>query len=345
MVDYGAWLGLLVFGSTVALTGLVRLYALRRGILDQPGPRRSHAIATPRGGGLAIVIIIVGLILLGPWRQAAEIAALMPIAIGVGLIALLGWWDDHRPLSPLSRLLVQTSVCGWVLLTQAPFALPANWAGPALTVAAWVAMVWLINLFNFMDGSDGIAGVQAGCSLALLGWLLKQAEQPVLAAFSGLCAITVAGFLLWNLPLPRARIFMGDVGSATLGFLIAALVLLAWRAGVSIQSLFIVLSVFIVDATATLIMRMLKHERWYTPHRQHAYQRLLRGGWSHGQVLLLYLLLNLVLVMPIVWWIQQEPNAFRAWLGSILTGLVLLGGWSVVQLTFSDGRLRQLNGD
>jgi UDP-N-acetylmuramyl pentapeptide phosphotransferase/UDP-N-acetylglucosamine-1-phosphate transferase len=264
-------------------TVLAIRYAHARALLDQPGDRRSHQVPTPRGGGVAIVaaIVLVGLaLLMQQWsREGIQMGLLMPFLAGFSLVAAIGWVDDHRPLPASARLLVH-------VVAAAMFAL-AIWSAtshPGLTLVAFVAPLVLTNVWNFMDGINGIAASQAMVvagflSLALGGVWMTLALAMVAATWA---------FLPFN--FPRAKVFMGDVGSGALGFGLGALVTMAaWQTiesapmRVSVMVLALPFSAFLVDATLTLAGRMLRGERWWAPHVQHAYQgaaRLL----GHGRV-------------------------------------------------------------
>jgi len=254
-------------GRSALGTWRARAYAVRRRLFDQPGERRSHSVATPRGGGIAIVAVVLlaagALAVAGTPIQGGLLAA---FAGGLGMVAVAGLVDDHRPLSPWLRLGVHVLAAAW-------FALALWWegAGPAMAAACFLAIVVLVNVWNFMDGIDGIAATQAVLVAAGLAAGLHGAWSMLAAAL----AAASLGFLPYN--LPRARIFMGDVGSGAIGFALAALggVFAADAGPRGGLLLLIPLSAFLVDAGLTLLRRVLRGERWWTPHVQHAYQ-----GWA-----------------------------------------------------------------
>ncbi|MGD2129872.1 MAG: hypothetical protein PVJ33_09315 [Lysobacterales bacterium] len=275
------------------LTGMATWYAGRAGLLDHPGSRHSHTQATPRGGGagLALALLTVSLLICGPLMPRAWTVCIAP---GAALLALLGWWDDHRSLGVGLRLAVQLAVsglligCGWYW----------GWTSDAVwAVLAAAFVLWMVNLYNFMDGSNGMAGLQGVFASTVLAWLYARAGDGGSALLSLLLAASCAGFLPWN--LGRARVFMGDVGSLFLGFAIAGLLVAGVaRHAFSTPVALMVMAVFLADSTLTLVRRVLKRERWYNPHKQHAYQRLIAHGWSHGRVALLYQAINLGVVLP-----------------------------------------------
>lgn len=277
---------LVVFGLSVLLTGYMRRYALRTGLLDIPSARSSHAHPTPRGGGVSFVVSFYAAL-----PMLVTSAPLRPLRLALfgGLaVALVGWLDDRYHLSVRWRLAVHGLAAAWALywlgglpqLALGGLKLPLGAAGYPL---AWLGVVWLINLYNFMDGIDGLAAGEAVLvALAAAGMLAAAGFVP-LAWVCGLLAAAVAGFWLWN--WPPAKIFMGDVGSGTLGYCLAVLALASERQGaLPLLGWLMLLGVFVVDATATLIARALAGEAWHTPHNTHAYQRLVKRGYSHRAV-------------------------------------------------------------
>jgi UDP-N-acetylmuramyl pentapeptide phosphotransferase/UDP-N-acetylglucosamine-1-phosphate transferase len=277
-IGWSAWV---VLHLTIAVVGtwLARRYALRRQLLDQPGERRSHDTPTPRGGGIAIVASL--LLALG-WLSTCNpghVPLLLSTGLGVVLVAGIGWADDHRPLSPWPRLLVQGVAAGllaWGIHMEGGSAL----AG----VAAFIGAMVLTNVWNFMDGIDGLATSQALLVAAAYGVLAGQG----IAAWLALALVAAClGFLPFN--LPRARIFLGDVGSGTLGYALAALA--AWMSmGQAGRSALLVLplTAFLIDASLTLAARAGAGRRWWLPHTEHAYQHWARRTRSHGKVTLAY---------------------------------------------------------
>ena len=315
--------------GSALLTAPVRQWLLYRRMLDLPDSRRSHDVPTPRGGGLAIVSTLMLAWLCWPGGTAAWWQSMIAV---IGM-ALVGWFEDRVELAARWRFLAQILVAVWLVAAHGGVAsvdiagatLASLWLWSGLAV---IGVVWLINLFNFMDGADGLAAVQGlWVGLVFAGlFALSGSLQP--AAFAVAAAGAWGGFLFWN--RPPAGIFMGDVGSLALGASVAAMAVVGAAGGtVSIWVSFMVSSVFVVDATATLLSRVRRGERWYTAHRQHAYQRLLDRGWSHGQVMGLYLLVNLFIVLPGVVVAVRWPH-FDTVLAAGLAVLLAVG-WRVVQ--------------
>ena len=270
---------LAALGLASAGTWLARAYALRRRLIDLPGERRSHQSATPRGGGIAIVVVLLGAMGLLAWRMPGEAVELGFMAAGLALVAGVGWVDDHRPLPALPRLLAHGLAAALLCV-----GLWHGGAGPLDLLTAFIAAVVLTNVWNFMDGIDGIAASQA--ALAAGAYALFAGQGAVFGLAVALAAGAL-GFLPFN--FPRARIFLGDVGSGALGYMLAALLAGAGR-GAPIETRILLLwpvSVFLLDASLTLLSRMLDGERWWQPHTRHAYQAWARRR-GHAPVTLAY---------------------------------------------------------
>jgi Fuc2NAc and GlcNAc transferase len=295
-----------------------------RSLLDVPNERSSHSTPTPRGGGLAFVAVILAGILAGVaagWVRGAVALALVPSA---GAIALVGWIDDRRGLPARFRLLVHIAAAGWVVYCFGP--VPSLELGPVFLslgpvagIVSVLGLVWLSNLFNFMDGIDGIAGGEAASVAGVAALLCLRAGDTEPAWLFLLVAAAVAGFLPWN--WAKARVFMGDSGSVTLGFLLGALALLASQRGdIPALGSALLLGVFLVDATLTLVRRVVRRARWTTAHRSHAYQRAVQSGASHARVSSAVIAINLLLG-ALVWvgvaWPRWTPALYGA-------GLLLL---------------------
>jgi UDP-N-acetylmuramyl pentapeptide phosphotransferase/UDP-N-acetylglucosamine-1-phosphate transferase len=279
----------IVAAFAVALIGgRLYLHWAPRRALDVPNQRSAHSRPTPRGGGLCIVAgFFAGLAV---WLALG--GSLSPRALGwLGgalLVAGVSLIDDLRPLPALPRLL--THVVGALVLTLAGVQdrgeLPLTFAVPL----AFVYVIVLTNVYNFMDGIDALATAQsiiAALALAIAGILVG---NPLVAAGGSLLMAASAGFLAYN--LPPARLFMGDVGSTFLGFSFAGLPLLG-NIGVGggrlpLEFGLVLLAPFLFDSLVTLARRFIGGERWYAAHNSHYYQRLVRRGMSHGQVSALY---------------------------------------------------------
>ena len=286
-----------------ALTDLMRRYALAAQLLDQPNDRSMHTVPTPRGGGVAIVLsflaLVVGLDALGKMPPGLLIALLG----SGGLVAVVGFIDDQRPIKPRWRFLAHALAAVWLLwvmkgIPPVPmFGVAVDLGGFGLGLAA-VYVVWMVNLCNFMDGIDGIASIEAiTASLggALCWWLASGTPHwPIPVVFAG----CVAGFLIWN--YPPAKIFMGDAGSGFVGLVLSLFSL--WTAQQAPQVFwcwFILFGCFMADATTTLIRRVRRGERFSVAHRSHAFQYASRKLASHGKVTFTVAAINLLWLLPI----------------------------------------------
>lgn len=301
-----AWLFPGTLLAAVVLTGVMRRYALVRSLLDVPNERSSHMVVTPRGGGVAIVLSALaglGVLSHAGWLAGPDFRA---VAGAGSLVALIGFLDDHGHVAARWRLAVHVAAAAWLLhgLHGVPeiesFGISVS-TGWLLQALGTLYVVWMLNLYNFMDGIDGIASVEAITVCiggALIYALLGRAEM---GASPILVAVAVAGFLYWN--FPPARIFMGDAGSGFLGVVLAGFsIQAAWVARELLWSWVILLGVFVVDATVTLLRRLARGERIYEAHRSHAYQHASQRFGGHLPVTLAVGAINLFWLLPIAAW-------------------------------------------
>lgn len=313
-----------VAAASWVLTGAARRYALARALLDHPNERSSHSVPTPRGGGIAIVAAVVAAVAAGWWAGVVPGGVTAALVGGGAVVAAVGWVDDRGHVNAGVRLLVHFAAVGWALACVGGMPWLTAGAGrvhpgAAGTVIAAFGMVWSINLFNFMDGTDGIAGAQALFAAGAGGALLAAAGHPGLAFASGAVAAAALGFLGWN--WAPARIFMGDVGSSFLGFVVAVLAV-ASEAGRALPILVwvVLMGTFVFDATLTLARRLHAGEKVHAAHRRHLYQRLVQRGWSHRAVCLAYAAANLVLGgLAVTLW-----RAPRLWAACLVAAVVAL---------------------
>ncbi|WP_223529817.1 MraY family glycosyltransferase [Pseudomonas sp. BF-B-26] len=296
------WLLAAVFIVSWGLTFVLRRYALAKSLMDIPNERSSHVVPTPRGGGVAIVVSFV-LALPALYGFGLLEFNLFYGLLGSGLlVALIGFADDHGHIAARWRLLGHFVAAVWALCWMGGMApvsmfgmgIQLGWVG---SVLAAIYLVWMLNLYNFMDGIDGIASVQAifvclaGCVISLMA-----GNQSVLFV-SLFLSSAVAGFLLWN--FPPARIFMGDAGSGFLGMVLGVLSLyVAWSNSALMWGWLILLAVFTVDSTVTLLRRLVRGEKIYQAHRSHAYQYASRHFASHKVVTLGVTCINVFWVFP-----------------------------------------------
>lgn len=297
------WLAIAVTGLSYLLTYCLRRYALHKSLLDIPNGRSSHTVPTPRGGGVAIVVSYLAALVCVYAADLVDFSSLMAL-LGAGLfIAGLGFLDDHGHIAARWRLLGHFVAAAWGLFWLG--GLPAIHVfgtefdlGLTGDVLAAFYLVWLLNLYNFMDGIDGIASVEAitVCLGAVLIYTLS--GFPGLIALPILLGCAVAGFLLWN--FPPAKIFMGDAGSGFLGIILGILSLqAAWISSQLLWAWLILLGVFIVDATVTLIRRLVRGDKIYEAHRSHAYQFASRRFGRHLPVTSAVGVINLFWLLPV----------------------------------------------
>ncbi len=295
---------IIFFSLAFVLTYFMRAYALKKNIIDNPNERSSHSVPTPRGGGVAVVCsYLLALAMLIYSQQLTLHIGLTLMAAGF-VIALLGFLDDHGHINSMLRLAVHFLVAIGVVISLGGFSEVTAFNGLQLgfiaNIIAVLFLVWLLNLYNFMDGINGIASVEAittVVSMAILYYLLNISLSPDLLWLLAAC---VFGFLLWN--FPKAKIFMGDACSGFLGLTLGILALIALKENLPLFCAWIIcLGVFIVDATYTLIKRVLNGYKIYDAHRSHSYQILSRKWSSHTPVTLAIATVNLFWLWPIAY--------------------------------------------
>lgn len=349
-----------LLATTILLTWAVAAWVLSRAkelrLVQVPNHRSSHVRPTPTGGGLGFVVAGslagIALTLRFDWWLGGWVAALAAVLAAVGL------YDDVADLSAPARLGVQVVVSAGLLLVLGDLPSLTLSEGGGL-LAGWLlfgllllASLWWINLFNFMDGIDGIAGMQAIFMLfagaALAAWVVPEAMYSPAWMWMLCVAAGSAGFLWLN--WPPAKIFMGDVGSTWLAFMVFALALLSVQAGwLSYAAWLVLAAVFVTDATVTLLTRVLRGERWYEAHRSHVYQRLSRR-WpgsrkaGHRSVTLLVTVVNGLWLAPWAWACVQWPSKSVLFVVAAYAPLVLaviwLGAGRPDPLLSADKRLR-----
>jgi Fuc2NAc and GlcNAc transferase len=291
-----------VFASWV-MTHWVRRYALKGHLMDVPSARSSHSVPTPRGGGLAIVIVFSIAALVWQFLNFnlywTDLIALLGSACGV---ALIGFVDDHGHIAARWRLLGHFICAAWALWWLQGFppvmighvTIDFGWLGDVFAV---LYLVWLLNLYNFMDGIDGIASVEAICVAVGGAGLFWITGHGAVAWLPLLLVAAVLGFLILN--FPPAKVFMGDTGSGFLGIILGGLSVLAGRVDPAcFMAWLILLGVFVTDASVTLFRRLLRGEKVYEAHRSHAYQFAARFYGGHRPVTLAVLIINIIWLIP-----------------------------------------------
>lgn len=311
-IVFGVMAFVAVAGASAVLVGVVVAIARRTQWLAIPNARSSHAVPTPSSGGIGIACVFLGMTAILAAARAIDLPLAIACIGGGVIVAVTGWCDDRRQLPATIRLAAYAAAAAWAVawiggmraLHVGVAVIPLGAFGGAI---AFLAILGFSNLYNFMDGIDGLVGslaVVAGGSLALLTFL---AGAPTVAAILGMLAASACGFLIWN--WHPAKIFMGDVGSVLLGFTFAVTAV-ASEATPALPSLLwvIILAPVVVDAGFTTIRRALRRERWWEAHRSFSYQRAVQVGHRHSTVVLGVLVLEVVLV----------GLAFIAWTRPIL---------------------------
>ena len=279
----------------------IRLLSRRLGLIQHPNERSSHVAPTPHGGGLGIVLVSTAY---GLWlmNHNANISADVGIVVFLSsVLAVVGLLDDKFHLSAIVRLIVQFLLCAGLLFCFKESGLSLMVA--FVLIVCLVTGVWWINLFNFMDGIDGIASSQA-IFMLIASLITIQFYHPDVISVAGywawalILAASCLGFLRHN--WPPAKIFMGDIGSTYLAFMIFAFAIVSITNDLLTPTFWLIIAcLFVTDATVTLSRRLLRGEAWYQPHRKHLYQRLSRCLNSHGKVTVRFLLVNVVVMFPL----------------------------------------------
>jgi len=325
-----------IFTFSLIATRLVRQYSVRKSLIDIPNERSSHSLPTPRGGGLSITLSILISTVWLHYSQLISFNTAMALFGGGSLVAIVGWLDDHRDLAIVWRAMSYTIAAVWAVyclgglntITLGQYLIALDSIGILIIV---LGLVWVTNLYNFMDGTDAFAAIQAICTGVMSGILFLSSGVQGLAILCFVIALATSGFLYWN--WPPAKIFMGDVGSCLIGFSFGLLALLGEKNGtLPILVWFILLALFICDATFTLFMRIMKKEKWYSAHRSHAYQRLVQMGISHARLAIYLLLINVTILWPMAYFAYHWKNISLL----ILAAIILLMGilWISIQLRY-----------
>lgn len=328
--------GFACFVASLLGCELVRRVALRRALLDEVNERSLHTVPTPRLGGVAILVVALTASILA-WRSATpEVHVLVAVCGGIGLVGLR---DDLRPMSAAVRIAIQVAVSiAFLQLVGTPAFLVAR--GLPLPVPSSVAtallVVWMVavlNIYNFMDGMDGLAGFQTVTASAALAVMLSGSSS--LSYFALVLGASAFGFLVHN--WPPARIFMGDAGSTFIGMSFAALAVLGMHHEVPISESALPLAPFLLDGTFTIVRRALRKEKIWKAHRTHLYQRAVQSGLGHREVLLVYVAWLSVSAGGAVLASQSTSALALAWLTSVL-GLGLVWRWVVARESSASGR-------
>lgn len=282
----------------------------QRGVVDVPNERSSHITATPRGGGIAVVVALAAGLIVGQ-QGGPDVAVVLLMSVALGAVGLV---DDFRGLSAKLRLVILLGVgatTGWLLSPSISALLAVS------VMAVWTAAY--VNAFNFMDGINGISGLSglvAGIAYLFMGYSFG---SPSLVAVGAALAGACLSFLPFN--MPRARVFLGDVGSYALGFVIAACSWIAWASGVPLLLALAPTSVYLVDTGTTLVRRARQREALMEAHRSHTYQQLVTSGLSHSAVAICVAMVAALVTLTI--WLSYD------W-GQTLMGVLIGSGMLAV---------------
>lgn len=324
MIDFLLFPGI-TFLLSIFLTKRIRELTTSRGVLDLPNERSSHSIPTPRGGGMAFVLIFAFLLSYCLFAFQEDYNIWIALS-GSFVLALLGWMDDIEALGVKVRLAVHSIVALWAIFwVRNSLTDPESLATAFACVFFVFWIMWMINLYNFMDGIDGLAGSEALVVLFFAGFIVLARGDVPLALLCLTLACSVGGFLVFN--WPPAKIFMGDSGSCFLGYVLAVMAIASnGRGTMPFAGWLILLAVFIVDATLTLVRRMMNKERIFRAHRSHIYQKAVIRGYSHKTVTLWITRINVCLGMVLLLALWQDvvvQSFMGVYLVMIITWLIL----------------------
>ena len=303
----------LAFLVTVLGTFRYRQFGREHGIIARINSRTLHEKVVPRGGGIVFGSAF-SLLILVTWLFGG-LSTRLTLALGLGGAAAtaIGFIDDMHEVRALKKLGTHVCLAIFLLVTLYPFVVPvlrnsATWLAIVIIGALLFTPVWLINVYNFIDGIDGFAiiGSVCICAAAVIVMAITGGDRELLFAFALLGACSL-GFLFWN--VPPASIFMGDAGSMFLGYCFAALLLTTVLTGqISIWTWIAILGYFIADTTTTTVSRLFLVKNWYGVHRSHAYQNLARIYKSHAKVTYGVTLYHLLWALPLAVWSAIRPQ-------------------------------------
>ncbi len=308
-------IALLITIGVVILTWLLCLLisnpSSRLYVLDNPTHRSLHDVPKPKTGGLAIfTVILISWLIITFTRDTEKF--FYYLIIGMILLAIISYLDDRISIPQIWRLIAHfiaavLLIVGGLELSANEFSVIESAEGSLLLhIITIFTIVWMINLFNFMDGMDGLAGGMCVIGFSCLSWLGWAAGNNLYMTTALIVAAANLGFLLRN--FPPAKIFMGDVGSITMGYLVAFFSL--WGIHSKIFQWWVpilLFSPFIVDATATLIRRFLRGEKVWEAHKSHYYQRLVQHGWGHRKTAIFEYILMFAAACSVIF-LQAESH-------------------------------------
>ena len=331
--------------STV-ITYFIRNFSIKNNLYDIPNERSSHSMPIPKGGGLSIIILLI--ITTSPlfYFQMISREIFLSIIIGMFIVSIIGLIDDYKNLPILIRLFGYTigAIIALYFIGGVNSLFESNHnffkccdiniskfggIGPFLAV---LFVLWLTNLYNFMDGTDGFAAIQTICVSLFCSFLFYSSDNYALVIIMLCMTSSTIGFLYWN--WAPAKIFMGDVGSCSIGFFFGLITLYSAKEEIIPISIWLILlAPFIGDATFTLIKRIIKKEKWYEAHNSHAFQKLFQHGLSHRQLTFGLIITNLFVMWPlaILTQIYQNYDLYIVILAYILIWFI----WYIAHFKYS----------
>ena len=310
MLNSTVLLILFTFLLSFICTRYYRSFAIKKDIVANPIIRSLHEHKIPIGGGVVFSIIFVVTVFVLGLLNIFKFEFLMVIGVGGFVASMFGFFDDVVDIRALLKLFIQSILAGWILFWfDGGVLTTVDWLPVWLSwFVSWFLLVWMMNLYNFMDGVDGIAISGAVfVSMALIVVLLIAGEFSSLVLLFSLLAMSCSGFLFYN--WPPASIFMGDSGSVFLGYLFGALIVNTTMTGViSIWTWIVVFGYFFADTNITILMRILLVKKWYQAHKSHAYQNIARVLKSHVKVTGAIQIYHFLYLLPITIWTVLVPN-------------------------------------
>ena len=304
-------------------------------LLDIPNDRSSHTVPTPRGGGLAIVMVLLLSGVGSLFLPQAPIYVLSCLLLATLAFSVLGWQDDKHDLAVSVRFLIQLLIAafasGWLIWAIAP-GLTISFAQVAVLLLSTIWIVWMANLYNFMDGIDGISAVESLILGATTSYWFAVSGAPSMAIICIAVAGASVGFMRWN--WSPAKIFMGDVGSLALGAFFAIIAIIGTTSlNIPFLAFLILYAVYLADTGVTLLHRVIKREKWWQAHRSHFYQRAVQTGFSHAQVSLSVMLLNFILALLASLLVVGMVNATTA---IVVTMVILISLMFLINSRFNN---------
>lgn len=323
-----------IFIFSFLLTRYIIAFATARDIVDIPNDRSSHTVTTPRGGGLSISLSLIVCLVFVMKTHNNIPDHLLLFTFCIMLISIIGIVDDLRGLS----IKIRASL--YVLISTVFISTVLNqniFESYYFIILLIILLSWFINMYNFMDGADAISSIQAIVCALPIAIIFSSINQNAFAVFCyGLTASSL-GFVIWN--WPQAKIFMGDVGSCVIGFVFGCLMIFTYLSNYfSLYIWFILLSFFIVDSSLTLVMRIIRREKWYKAHRSHSYQRVLQMGYSHKKLAIIFIIYALLIQWPASYIVYKMSDV-----GVYITAVIyifLMCVWYVVQKKYRQITIR-----